>query len=200
MSEVSLRERSKERRRRAIQMAGMRLFAERGFDQTTVADVAAEAEVAPRTVSLYFTSKRTLALSSSDLSAERLTQALQRATPGASVVDTVVSWLRAEAEGADEEEWHLRAAMLQANPLLAAAGTEATESLARTTGTALAAEFGVPQEHPAIPVTVGGMAGVMTQYALLPSPRQDSGLALASVRHALTGLVEGVRSGLVSGS
>ncbi len=49
MAQTGLRERSKARRRTAIIRAAYELFAERGYDATTVADIAEAAEVAPRT-------------------------------------------------------------------------------------------------------------------------------------------------------
>ncbi|MYR59761.1 TetR family transcriptional regulator, partial [Streptomyces sp. SID625] len=51
----------------------MRLFAEQGYDGTTIADIAEAADVAPRTVSLYFPSKHDIALSVPDEVAARLT-------------------------------------------------------------------------------------------------------------------------------
>jgi len=52
MAEIGLRERSKARRRAAIIRAAYELFAERGYDATTVADIAeahgAGLEVRPR--------------------------------------------------------------------------------------------------------------------------------------------------------
>ena len=63
MAEIGLRERSKARRRAAIIRAAYELFAERGYDATTVADIAEAAEVAPRTVAMYFPAKQDIALS-----------------------------------------------------------------------------------------------------------------------------------------
>ncbi|WP_031074120.1 TetR/AcrR family transcriptional regulator [Streptomyces sp. NRRL WC-3742] len=55
-----LRELKKERTRRAISEAAITLFLERGFDQVSVADVAAAAEVSKPTLFSYFPTKEDL--------------------------------------------------------------------------------------------------------------------------------------------
>jgi AcrR family transcriptional regulator len=52
-----LRERKKEKTRQALASAAMRLFAELGYEATTVADIAEAAEVSTRTFFAYFPSK-----------------------------------------------------------------------------------------------------------------------------------------------
>jgi AcrR family transcriptional regulator len=89
---MGLRERKKEQTRRAIEDAAFRLFAERGFQGTTVADIADAADVAPRTFFAYFPSKEDVLFADFDETFDDVAARLRERPPGESTFDTLRSW------------------------------------------------------------------------------------------------------------
>lgn len=102
-----LRERKKRRTRETIAAAALRLFAERGFAQTTIADIAEAAEVAPRTFFAYFRSKEDVVFCDYDESFAGLAARLRDRPPGESTLDAmrafIADYIRDHALGADED-------------------------------------------------------------------------------------------------
>ena len=90
---MGLRERKKEQTRRAIEDAAFRLFAERGFQATTVADIADAADVAPRTFFAYFPSKEDVLFADFDETFEALAARLRGRPPGESTFDALRAWI-----------------------------------------------------------------------------------------------------------
>jgi AcrR family transcriptional regulator len=84
MSELGtgIRERKKRRTRQALRQAALELFQERGFEATTIADIAAAADVAPRTFFSYFQTKEDVVLDEGPQRFDQLQQTLQQRPPG----------------------------------------------------------------------------------------------------------------------
>jgi AcrR family transcriptional regulator len=90
-----LRERKKQRTREQIIEAAMRLFAERGYQATTVADIATAADVAPRTFFAHFPSKEAVVFHDVDRDLEGLAAALRDRPPGETAFDALRGWIDA---------------------------------------------------------------------------------------------------------
>src|SRR4029453_18007486 len=85
-AEPGLRERKKQQTRQLIADTARRLFAERGFDRVTVAEIAREADVAEKTVFNYFPTKEDLFYSRLEAFQEELLAAIRTREPGETVL------------------------------------------------------------------------------------------------------------------
>ena len=69
---LGLRERKKRERRRCIEDAAIDLFEDNGFDGTTIEQIAAAADIAPRTFFYYFPTKEDVVLADYSTRLERI--------------------------------------------------------------------------------------------------------------------------------
>src|SRR5918992_5761478 len=90
-----LRERKKQRTREQIADAAIRLFAERGYQATTIADIAEAAEVAPRTFFSHFPSKEAVVFHNVDRDLDGLAGALRERLPGETAFHALRRWIDA---------------------------------------------------------------------------------------------------------
>jgi AcrR family transcriptional regulator len=175
-AELPRRERSKAKRKAAIQRAAMRLFAERGYDATTLAEIAEEADVAPRTLTMYFPTKLELAMSTSTDIAARL-NVLFRAHPELSFSAVIALWVDDLAEQTDPQLNELTARMYAANPALRSTPNPRGREAGDIAVPALAAEIGLPADDPLASVVMGAVAGAVDEYvhaAVLGRPTADT--------------------------
>ncbi|MDW5327110.1 TetR family transcriptional regulator [Plantactinospora sp. KLBMP9567] len=122
-----LRERKKRRTRRALADAALRLFAERGYEQTTVADIAAAAEVSTRTFFAYFPTREDVVFADTDeriaVMRETLT-ALPGGTPPVRAVHRMVEQVFATDGGMFGPARATRTALVLTRPELRAKALE----------------------------------------------------------------------------
>jgi AcrR family transcriptional regulator len=177
---TGLRERSKARRREAIVRAAMELFAERGYDATTVADIAAAADVAPRTVAMYFPSKQDIAMSRFSEVVDQLTGALRDRAPGERVTSIVERWLKAGEAGTDGELKELAVRMFAANPELNALRTARMAATITAGAEAVAAQAGLAPDAPGARIAAVAAAAVLIELTdIAPGPARDRATAVA---------------------
>jgi len=122
VSEVTagLRQRKKERTREAIVDAALRLFEERGFEQTTVADIAAAADIAPRTFFGYFPAKEDVVFHDFEDVHAGLRSRLVDREEGETAIDAMRAWIAglvARTDFKDERE-RCRHRIIRATPAL----------------------------------------------------------------------------------
>ncbi|WP_327149527.1 TetR/AcrR family transcriptional regulator [Nocardia sp. NBC_01329] len=86
-----LRERKKQATREALISAATQLFLRRGLAQTTIADIAAAADVAPRTFFLHFASKEDVLFHYLERYGDTAVDAIAQLRPGATPQDGVHS-------------------------------------------------------------------------------------------------------------
>ena len=125
---VDRQERRKRRTRQAIQRAAFELFAERGYRETTINDIAQRAEVAPRTVTVHFPAKEELLLDAEPFTLDSLSERLSARRPNESGLEALRDWMattmteaetnRSEMDGRFWERRALRAHIINNEPEL----------------------------------------------------------------------------------
>ena len=185
-----LREHNKARRRAAIVTAALELFAERGYAATTIADIAAAAETAPRTVSLYFPTKQDIALAGVTEMAERLTETIRRRLPGEATLDAFGTWLRGElSRTEDAHALELAGRMFAANPDLKSLLSARLEPLKEEVAGAIAAELGVAATDLRVQVVIAALGGVVEESWTAASAHGVDASVDAAVRFLKAGMV-----------
>jgi AcrR family transcriptional regulator len=126
--QIDRQELRKRRTRQAIQAAAMELFAERGYRDTTINDIAERADVAPRTVTVHFPAKEELLLDAEPFTLDSLSKRLAARPPHESALEALRDWMattmneaetnRSEANGRFWERRALRAHIINNEPEL----------------------------------------------------------------------------------
>ncbi|WP_250905882.1 TetR/AcrR family transcriptional regulator [Nonomuraea sp. NEAU-A123] len=181
---VGLRERKKQRTRRALIEAALRLFDEKGFEETTLAEIAAAAEVSTRTFFSYFASKEDVLFFDGESRMAMATELISSRMPGEHLADLLLRLVRASMgwtsgdDGFSVEEVPLRMRLVMTVPSLQARALHLLfDSQLRL---ALALEDAFPDEldHVDAAAAVGALIGA-TKLAVISSINRGGSLEQA---------------------
>lgn len=155
----SLRERKKLRTRETIVDAAFRLFEERGFEGTTVADIAAAADIAPRTFFSYFPAKEDVVFHDFDVVFAGLEARLRARDEGETAIDAMRAWIAGllAATDFDDPRERCQRELVRSSPALAEHDRALMARLEAALGEAVAADLG-PEQGPLRPRMVAAAA------------------------------------------
>src|SRR2546430_15818444 len=103
MSSTGLRERKKARTRQRIADTAARLFAERGYENVVVSDVAREADVSEQTVYNYFATKEQLVTDREQHIQDRLCELIRSRPPETTPAAAIREFVRSEERRVGKE-------------------------------------------------------------------------------------------------
>ncbi|UAJ79043.1 TetR family transcriptional regulator [Leifsonia sp. ZF2019] len=162
---TGLRQRKRDRTREALVASAVRLFAERGYDGVTVAEIAEEAEVGARTFFAYFASKEDLLFPDAQLRVSAAVDALRDHAPGEAPMSALVRALdSAGVTGSDmtSDAARLRMRLIAESPVVQGRAlryqAEAQDAIARQ----LRASYPDDYDEVAAAAVVGAFVGAVT--------------------------------------
>ena len=185
MASIGLRELKKARTRQLIAETAARLFAERGYEHVSVADVARAAEVAEQTVYNYFPVKEKLVTDREEQVQDRLCDLIRSrppaVTPAAAIRDFVMESVDA-IRGIRPEMWRGELGYLAAiSPAVRRLVLELTDRLAVALASAISDTTAVAPEIARLQgIALAGVFQIMIREAGQRTREGQSQLEIAS--------------------
>lgn len=183
------RERKKLETRAALEQAALRLFAEKGYENTTVEEISAAADVAVRTFFRYFSSKQHVLFG--DVAHQRISHlraALAASPPDETPLHAVGAVLDAlDLDQDEQEQIVVRLRLLEQQPSLIGMYLMLNYELRETVSEFVANRTGLPTDH-FYPLLLAGAAVTSWDVALHTWLADTSGTAiLADLRRTAFG-------------
>lgn len=163
MATEGLRERKKRERRKAISDVAMRLFAERGYDAVTVAEIARAADVSEQTVFNYFPAKEDLVFDEDEAMRDRLVEAIRDRPEGATLVEgfrRIPEAMLARLESYDGVPLVGMAEMITGSPALQRRARELMVANAQALTQAIGEALDAPADSPRAWSIAGALLGL----------------------------------------
>jgi AcrR family transcriptional regulator len=180
--EESRRERKKRQTRQLLVETAIRLFVERGYEQTTVAQIAAAADVSTKTFFNYFPSKDEVLFADTRESYKIPTAIIGDRRPGESVPDLLTrmyeamrsDYLNQDGPLRDPEQMQAYVKLLMDVPALQAKGLQIAFEAQRQMAEALVAAYPDELDPISAAAVIGSLAGATQGAALTSLARGDA--------------------------
>jgi AcrR family transcriptional regulator len=165
---AGLRERKKLATRLALHRAALELVAERGLDGVSVDDVAARADVSPRTFFNYFATKDEAVLGLDPDAPQHQAEAFRARPPAETPVEALRAVARTQAEemARETELWPLRLRVIDEHPALAGRLAAKFGESERVLAAAIAERTGTDPDTDVYPLLLAAVAGAAVRTAL----------------------------------
>lgn len=194
VADEGLRERKKARTRRLIADVAARLFAERGYEQVAVSDIAREAEVSEQTVYNYFSTKEQLVVDREQHIRDRLVDLIRTRPPGTTAAAAIRDFVLTSVDGIPSispEIWRGELGYLAAiSPTVHRLSLEMTDRQADAIATAISDTTPVPAEVAKLHgIALAGVFQIIISHA---GRRTREGRSQAEIAHEVHRIVETV--------
>jgi len=191
---MGLRERKKEQTRAALVEAAAALFAEKGYDKTTVADIAAAAGVSTRTYFSYFRAKEDVLFAGTDQRLEAIAAAFD-AVQAASPLEAVHQILEHVLAASDDLSSRDRLAIMFAKPELQAQALQRLFAAQRLIAERLRRAYPDRLDDTLSRATAGALVGALVGAVVGGIERGDPPHGLREqMRRAIALLADGLRT------
>lgn len=158
---LGLRERKRAETHARIQSEGMRLFLEKGFEATTLDEIADAAGVSRRSLFHYFGSKEEIVFSTKADFPDLVVGAINRRPADEPLLDMVENAMIDLAVRFETPQAKAFGRLIQATPALSAGDQAKYEKVERVLAKALAERKGLPADDVACRVTASTAIGIM---------------------------------------
>jgi AcrR family transcriptional regulator len=167
--DLGLRERKKRETRDRLRGVALRLAIERGVEHVTIEDIAAEADVSPRTFFNYFSSKEEVLVGPDPSSATDLVKALADRPADESPLDSVraLMLVRAEIIAAHADDIRARMQLIKGCPALLPRYFATAAAMERVLAEGIAARTGADPDLDPYPALLAGVASTVMRTTIV---------------------------------
>ena len=192
---TGLRERKKQATREALVQAGVELFVERGYDETTLADIAEAAGVSPRTIFAYFPSKEDILFTTIDRMCGSLASALDERPDGVDALSALREFILATAPQKSELDCRL-AQSITADATLASHRRARIGQMQEVLATAIAADLGAGDDDRRPQIAAASLTAAFELLELDTHPGEWAPPTRDEIATAIDPVLSFVRAGL----